>query len=93
MKEFGCISKAEAEYRKWKEHLIGKEGDYVCSIPACNKIWFPTIEDTNRKRPSTFYKLCRECRTKSYLKGLENKAKIKKNDANMKTIEVEGLDA
>ena len=71
----GVISKRQEEYEKWKDYLIDKEGDYRCSIPSCNKVWFPTIEDTNRKRPSCFYKLCRECRKKSYLKGLEYKKK------------------
>jgi len=93
MKEFGCISKREEEYEKWKEHLIGKEGNYVCSIPACNKIWFPTIEnDVNRKRPSCFYKLCSACRMKSYLKGLEYKEKKKNNDTNNQKCELECLD-
>lgn len=77
MKEYGQMkSKRQEEEEKWRDHMIDKGSDYICTIPSCSKIWYPTIElDTNRKRPSTFYKLCRECRTKSYLKGLEYKAK------------------
>ncbi len=65
MKEWGGISKAEADYRKWKEHLIGKEGDYICSV--CKKVWIPNEDDINRKRLSTYYKLCSACRLKSYI--------------------------
>ena len=88
MKEYGegVITKAQADYRKWKEHLIDKEGDYVCSIPACNKIWYPTDADINRKRPSCYYKLCSACRLKSFLKGREYKQKKGNNyDANNQT--------
>ena len=86
MKEWGELkTKAQEDYEKHKDHLIDKEGDYVCSVPSCKKVWFPTIElDTNRKRPSTFYRLCRDCRTKSYLKGLEYKEKKAKNDISIR---------
>jgi hypothetical protein len=81
MKEYGQHkTKAQEEYEKWKDHLIDKEGDYICSVPSCSKVWIPTIEDTNRKRPSTYYKLCRACRMKSYLKGLEYKKKVGTNN-------------
>ena len=81
MKEYGQHkTRAEEEYEKWKEHLIDKDGEYRCSVVSCNKVWYPTIEDTNRKRPSTYYKLCRVCRTKSYLKGLEYKKKVGTNN-------------
>lgn len=97
MKEFGSITKAEADYVKWKDYLIDKEGEYVCSIRACNKVWSPTTKDINRKRPSTYYKLCSACRMKSYLKGLEYKKKKGNNydalyDFNTKIVEAEGLD-
>jgi hypothetical protein len=97
MKEWGSITKAEAEDKKWKEHLIDKGTDYVCSVPACHKVWFPNENDINRKRPSTYYKLCSACRRKSYLKGLEYKKKKGNNynamyDPNTKIVEVEGLD-
>jgi hypothetical protein len=77
MKEYGQHkTKAQEEYEKWKDHLIDKEdGIYICSVVSCNKVWIPTIEDTNRKRPSTYYKLCRACRLKSFLKAKEYKEK------------------
>jgi hypothetical protein len=77
MKEYGVgiITKAEADYNKWKDYLIDKEGDYVCSIPSCNKVWIPNENDINRKRPSCYYKLCAACRMKSFLKGREYKIK------------------
>lgn len=76
MKEWGeHKTKAQEDYEKHKDYLIDKEGDYICSVPSCKKVWFPTIEDTNRKRPSTFYRLCSACRMKSFLKGREYKKK------------------
>ena len=77
MKEYGegVISKAQADYKKWKDYLVDKEGDYICSVPACKKTWYPTTNDINRKRPSCYYKLCGACRMKSYLKGVEYKQK------------------
>jgi hypothetical protein len=95
MKEYGQHkSKAQEDYEKHKDHLIDKKGDYVCSIPACQKVWYPKIEDVNRKRPSCYYKLCSACRMKSYLKGLEYK-KNKGNNfnamyPNTKIVEEEG---
>jgi hypothetical protein len=67
MKEYreGVISKAQEEEDKWKDHMIGKEGNYTCTV--CKKIWVPCIDDINRKRMTTYYKLCSECRTKSYI--------------------------
>jgi hypothetical protein len=86
------ITKKEEDYRKWKDHLIGKDTDYVCTIPQCNKVWYPTIEkDVNRKRLSCFYKLCSSCRLKSYNKAIEYKEKMKK--LNMKKVEEADLDA
>lgn len=76
MKELaqGVKTKAEADYEKWKDYLIDKNGDYICSV--CKKVWYPTMEkDVNQKRPSVFCKLCNSCRLKSYLKGIEYKAK------------------
>lgn len=94
----GVITKRQEEYEKWKDYLIDKGGDYRCSIPACNKIWFPTDADINRKRPSCFYKLCSACRMKSFLKGREYKKKKGNNydalyDANSQTTLTECLDA
>lgn len=81
MKEFGSMkTKREEEYEKWKDHLIDKEGDYICAIPACKKVWFPTTNDVNRKRPSCYYKLCSACRMKSFLKGREYKQKKETNN-------------
>lgn len=74
MKE-GGLTKAQADYNKWKDYLIDKEGDYVCSIPTCNKVWYPCQDDINRKRLNCYYKLCSACRLKSFLKGREYKAK------------------
>ena len=75
MKE-GGLTKAQADYNKWKDYLIDKEdGIYRCSIPSCNKIWHPCQDDINRKRLNCYYKLCSACRLKSYLKGREYKAK------------------
>jgi hypothetical protein len=75
MKEWGegVISKAEADYRKWKEYMIDKDGEYKCSV--CKKVWIPCDIDINRKRPSTYYKLCSACRMKSFIKGREYKEK------------------
>jgi hypothetical protein len=94
MKEYGegVMSKAEYEYNKWKDHLIDKEGGiYICSV--CKKVWNPTIEDINAKRMTTYCKLCRACRLKSFLKGREYKGKKGNNynklyDSNSQTGEV-----
>lgn len=79
MKEWGeHLTKAQEEYEKHKDHFIGKEGDYVCTFLACSKVWYPVEpDDVNRKRPSTFYRLCSSCRLKSFTKAREYKAKKK----------------
>lgn len=80
MKEYGNHkTKAQADEEKWRDYQVDKQGDYVCSVPACHKVWFPTENDINRKRPSCYYKLCAACRMKSYLKGLEYKKKKENN--------------
>lgn len=76
MKEYGNYkTKDEAEYEKWKDYLIDKKGDYICSVPSCRKVWFPEVKDINVKRMTVYYKLCTECRMKSFLKCREYKAK------------------
>lgn len=73
------ITKDQEEYMRWQPHLIDKEGDYVCC--TCRKVWIPTDEDISRKRPSTYFKGCRPCRLKSFIKANEYK-KIKGNNYN-----------
>jgi len=81
MKEYGQHkTKAQEDYEKWKDYLIDKEGEYRCSISSCNKVWFPTDADINRKRPSCYYKLCSACRMKSFLKGRDYKKKREVNN-------------
>ena len=83
MKEWGeHKTKAQEEYEKHKDHFIGKEGDYVCSILACSKVWSPIEpDDVNRKRPSCFYKLCSACRLKSFTKAREYKERDRLKNA------------
>ena len=64
-------SKAQVEYNKCKDHLIDKGGFYICTL--CKKTWDPTNDDVNRKRPSTYYKLCSACRARAFLKTKEYK--------------------
>lgn len=67
-----CMTKAEADYEKWKDYLVDKEGGiYICSL--CKSTWNPNQNDINLKRPSTFYKLCSACRMKAFLKGRDYK--------------------
>lgn len=72
-------SKADADFEKHKEYLIDKVGDYVCS--TCKKVHYPTTEDINQKRPSTYYRGCRSCRLKSFTHAREYK-KQKGNNYN-----------
>lgn len=74
MNEYGKrITKAEAEYEKWKDYMVDKEGGiYNCSL--CKRTWKPNENDVNSKRPSTYYKLCSACRMKAFLKGRKYKA-------------------
>lgn len=74
MKEYGNHkTKAQAEEEKWRDYHIDKQGDYICSV--CKKVWFPDTTDINAKRMSTYYKLCKACRMKSFLKGRQYKEK------------------
>jgi hypothetical protein len=55
----------EDEYnKKYGEHLIGRDGDYVCG--RCKEIWVPTDADINRKAMMTYYKCCGGCRACLY---------------------------
>ena len=54
------MNRQEEYDRKYKEHLIGKDGDYTCG--KCKKIWVPTDVDINRKAMMTYYKCCGVCR-------------------------------
>jgi hypothetical protein len=90
MKEWGegILTKAETDYIKHKDFLIDKTGDYICTV--CKKVWVPTINDVNQKRPSTYYRLCCACRLKAFNKGREYKKKNGNNfnalyDANSRT--------
>ena len=74
MKEWGegILTKAEADYIKHKDFLIDKQGDYRCTV--CKKVWFPNMDnDVNKKRPSTYCRLCSACRLKAFNKGREYK--------------------
>lgn len=75
MKEYSnYMTKSQAEYEKWKDYLVDKQGEfYNCSL--CKKNWIPTVDDVNRKRPSTYYKLCSACRGRALLKSKEYKMK------------------
>jgi DNA-directed RNA polymerase subunit RPC12/RpoP len=91
MKEYGNHkTKSDEEEERWREYRIDKVGDYVCSV--CKKTWVPDITDINTKRMTTYYKLCKACRMKSFLKGREYKGKKGNNydklrDSNNRTNE------
>lgn len=59
--------KLEEDFEKHKPYFIDKGSDYICG--TCRKVWHPTEEDVNRKRPSCYYKGCTSCRFKSYTKA------------------------
>lgn len=73
MKEWGQGIKTKAEYEeeKWRDYQIGKEGAYICSV--CKKVWEPDVSDVNTKRMTTYFKLCKVCRQKAFLKGRQYK--------------------
>jgi len=72
MKEYGnYMTKAQAELEKHKEFLIDKGYDYICN--TCHKVWVPNTSDISNKRPSCYYRGCRECRLKSFYKAREYK--------------------
>lgn len=75
MKEYaeGVKTKAEADEEKWKDYQIDKQGDYICSV--CKRAWIPDLSDINTKRMTTYYKLCKNCRMKCFLKAQEYKKK------------------
>ena len=54
------MNRLEDYNRKYKDYLIGKEGDYKCG--RCKKVWVPTDADINRKAMMTYYKCCGVCR-------------------------------
>jgi len=54
------MNRLEDYNRKYKDYLIGKEGDYKCG--RCKKVWEPTDADINRKAMMTYYKCCGVCR-------------------------------
>jgi DNA-directed RNA polymerase subunit RPC12/RpoP len=80
MKEYGSITKEDDEERKWRNYRIDKQGDYICSV--CKTTWVPDITDVNTKRMTTYYKLCKACRLKSFLKGRDYQMERKKKKAN-----------
>ena len=63
------MNRQEEYDRKYKDHLIGKDGDYTCG--KCKKIWLPTDVDINRKAMMTYYKNCASCRLYLYNKCIE----------------------
>ncbi len=66
----------EQEYdRKYKDYLIGKDGEYKCA--KCKKIWIPTDADINRKAMMTYYKCCSSCRLYLYNREAERKLLIR----------------
>lgn len=75
MKEWGEGVKTKAQYEeeKWRDYHIDKVGDYICSV--CKKVWVPDTTDVNTKRMTTYFKLCKVCREKAFLKGRAYKAK------------------
>ena len=65
----------EEDYnRKYKDYLIGKDGDYKCN--KCKKIWVPTDADISKKAMMTYYKCCGVCRLYLYNRAAERKAKL-----------------
>lgn len=54
----------EAYNKKYKDHLIGKDGVYICN--RCKQVWKPTSNDINRKAMMTYYKNCGVCRLYLY---------------------------
>ena len=63
------MNRQEDYDRKYKEHLIGKEGKYKCV--KCKKIWEPTDADINKKSMHCYYKCCGGCRLYLYNKCIE----------------------
>lgn len=73
MKEYGQMkSKRQEEEEKWRDHMIDKGSDYICTV--CKKVWIPGEADINKKRPSTYCKLCTACRLKSFTMARKYKA-------------------
>jgi len=69
----------EMEYeRKYKDYLIGKEGEYKCA--RCKKVWIPTDADINKKAMMTYYKCCSSCRLYLYNREVERKLLIRVAD-------------
>ncbi len=68
------MNRLEEYNRKYKDYLIGKEGDYKCG--RCKKVWVPTDADINRKAMMTYYKCCGVCRL-----YLFNRAKQQRNSS------------
>ena len=65
----------EEEYKKkYGEHLIGKDSDYVCV--KCKKIWVPTEADINRRVMMTYYKCCGRCREYLYNREVARRALV-----------------
>ena len=60
--------------KKYKDYLIGKEGDYKCN--KCKKVWIPTDADINRKALHTYYRCCGVCRLYLYNREITRKAKL-----------------
>lgn len=74
MKEKGDFKSKDLEdYERNKEFLIDKGHDYICN--TCKKVWYPDVNDISSKRPSCYYRGCRKCREKSFLKAQEYKIK------------------
>jgi hypothetical protein len=69
------MNRVEEYQKKYGEHLIGRDGDYVCG--RCKKIWEPTDADINRKAMMTYYKCCGVCRLYLYNKSIEYRNKKK----------------
>lgn len=63
------MNRQEEYDRKYKDHLIGKDGDYTCG--KCRKIWVPTDADINKKAMMTYYKCCGSCRLYLFNKCIE----------------------
>ena len=72
MKEYDS-NRIDEYNRKYKDYLIGKEGDYKCH--KCKKVWTPTDDDMHRKVMMTYYRCCGVCRLYSYNKGIEYRKK------------------
>ena len=67
------MNRLEEYNRKYKDYLIGKEGDYKCG--RCKKVCVSTDEYINWKAMMTYYKCCGVCRLYLFNRAAEDRKK------------------